>query len=225
MNSAFRSEKVRAVLRRLHSQSEEADRSFHEKVAKLPPEMVKSASADYRSFYGFAERAHLAIDEESGRLLYMLLRSAQARTVVEFGTSFGISTLYLAAAVRDNGGGKVVTCELFPSKAEHARKNLEEAGLYEELVEIRTGDALESLAGGVGREIDAVLLDGAKQLYLPILKLLEPSLRPGALIAADNMEHLTVAEFADYIRDPKNGYESANLPLREGDSFEIAVRI
>jgi predicted O-methyltransferase YrrM len=111
----------------------------------------------------------------AGRLAYLTARAIQARRIVEFGTSFGVSTLYLAAAVRDNGGGIVIGSELEPSKVSQARRNVAEAGL-KGFVDIRAGDARETLAdpGGV---IDMVLLDGWKDFYLPILHTLEPHLR------------------------------------------------
>ncbi|MGG2362426.1 O-methyltransferase, partial [Salmonella enterica] len=83
---------------------------------------------------------------ETCRLLYMLARAGRTRAIVEFGTSFGISTLHLAAALRDNGGGRLITTEFEPSKAAQARRNLDAAGLAD-LVEIREGDALQTLAG------------------------------------------------------------------------------
>ena len=106
----------------------------------------------------------------------MLARSAQARTIVEFGTSFGISTLHLAAALRDNGGGRLIGSEFEPSKIARALANLGAAGLSD-LVEIREGDALQTLARDVPDLIDFVLLNGAKSIYSPILSLLEGRLR------------------------------------------------
>src|SRR6185437_14522742 len=114
-------------------------------------------------------------------------RSSKARTIVEFGTSFGISTLHLAAALRDNGGGRLITSEFEPSKAQRAKANLKAGGLLD-LVEIREGDALETLAQDPPETIDLVLLDGAKSLYSEILSLIESRLRPGALIVADNAD-------------------------------------
>jgi predicted O-methyltransferase YrrM len=99
---------------------------------------------------------------------------------VEFGTSFGISTLFLAAAVTDNGAGHVVTTELSDKKAAAARADLDAAGVGD-AVTILTGDALETL-GGAFESIDLVLLDGWKDLCLPVLGLLEPRLVPGALV-------------------------------------------
>jgi predicted O-methyltransferase YrrM len=117
----------------------------------------------------------------------MLARAGQARSIVEFGTSFGISTLHLAAALRDNGGGHLISTEFESSKIAHANANLEAGGLSD-LVEIRAGDALQTLARDLPEHIDMVLLDGAKSLYPQVLELLEPRLRPGALIVADNAD-------------------------------------
>jgi predicted O-methyltransferase YrrM len=94
----------------------------------------------------------------------MLARSCGARTIVEFGTSFGISTLHLAAALRDNGRGDPITSEFEPSKVARARDNLTAGGLID-LVEIREGDALQTLARDLPERIDLLLLDGAKALY------------------------------------------------------------
>ena len=117
----------------------------------------------------------------------MLARSIGAQNVVEFGTSFGISALHLAAALRDNGGGRLIGSEFEPSKAARARENLAAANLSD-LVDIREGDALETFARDLPQAIDLVLLDGAKDLYPSILSLLEGRLRVGALIVADNAD-------------------------------------
>jgi predicted O-methyltransferase YrrM len=131
--------------------------------------------------------AYLPISREVGRLLYVLARTRQPRTIIEFGTSFGISTIHLAAAVRDNGNhGRLITTELSASKANHARQNLAEAGLSN-IVEVREGDAFEMLRGEDDQSIDMLLLDGWKELYLPLLKLLEPRLAPEALVIADDL--------------------------------------
>ena len=120
-----------------------------------------SDSSDYRQYYGLLKDQPLPVSRATGRLIYMLARSAQARTIVEFGTSFGISTLHLAAALRDNGGGRLIGSEFEPSKIARALANLGAAGLSD-LVEIREGDALQTLARDLPDLIDFVLLDGAK---------------------------------------------------------------
>jgi predicted O-methyltransferase YrrM len=148
---------------------------------------MAAAKSDYRSLYAQARDMFLAVSPETGRLLYMLARSSKAHDIVEFGTSFGISTLHLAAALKDNGGGRLVGSEFEPAKAARAREHLAAAGLSE-FVEIRDGDATQSLARDLPARIDLVLLDGAKVLYPRILGLLEPRLAPGALVVADNAE-------------------------------------
>ena len=101
--------------------------------------------------------------------------------------------------------------------------NLERAGLAL-FVDVRVGDALETLASEAG-PIDLVLLDGAKTLYRPILSLLEPSLAENALIVSDNMAMTdVVAEFAAYVRDPANGYLACALPAL-GGGLEVALRV
>src|SRR6202035_4190017 len=107
----------------------------------------------YRDFYGRLKNMPLAVSRETGALLYMLARSSRARSIVEFGTSFGISTLHLAAALRDNGGGHLITSECEPSKAARARDNLTVGGLID-LVEIREGDALQTLSTDLPNTID-----------------------------------------------------------------------
>jgi predicted O-methyltransferase YrrM len=134
--------------------------------------------------------------------------------VVEFGTSFGISTIYLAAGVTDNGTGRVVTTELNERKAAAARANLQEAGVGA-AVTILLGDALETLRELSG-SIGLVLLDGWKDLYLPVLRLLEPNLVPGALVLADDSTFEDTADYLDYVRDPANGYVTVTFPVEDG---------
>jgi predicted O-methyltransferase YrrM len=121
-------------------------------------ERLMRSKTDYLDSYGRLKNFPLAVSEETGALLYMLARSSNARMVVEFGTSFGISTLHLAAALRDNGGG-LITSEFEPSKVARARKNLTAGGLID-LVEIREGDALQTLSVDLPGTIDLLLLDG-----------------------------------------------------------------
>ena len=175
------------------------------------------SKTDYRDLYGRLKDLALPVSRGTGVLLYMLARSSRARTIVEFGTSFGISTIHLAAALRDNGGGRLVTSEFEPAKVERARANLAAAGLLD-LVEIRTGDALQTLAGDLPDAIDLVLLDGAKALYPDVLALLEPHLRPGAAIVADNADHSP--DYLARMRAPASGY----LSMPFADDVELSVR-
>src|ERR1700729_216016 len=178
------------------------DRLFSEAEAPPSPEFRAALSQaspderlpDYLRFYSRAKSAYLAVSRDTAQLLYMLVRSTGAREVVEFGTSFGISTLHLAAGLRDNGGGRIITTEFEPSKAARARENFTAGGLAD-LIELREGDALQTLARDLPGQIDLVLLDGAKGLYPAILALLEEHLKPGALIVADNADRSP-----DYLR-------------------------
>jgi predicted O-methyltransferase YrrM len=148
---------------------------------------LMTSTTDYRAMYERMKDFHLAVSRETGTLLYMLARASKACSIVEFGTSFGISTLHLAAALRDNGGGRLISTEFETSKIARAQANIAVAGLAD-LVEIRAGDALETLATDLPDHIDLVLLDGAKSLYPKVFALLEPQLRQGALIVADNAD-------------------------------------
>jgi predicted O-methyltransferase YrrM len=157
---------------------------------------------------------YIPISAEAGALLYALTRAIRPRTVVEFGTSFGISTIYLAAAVTDNGTGHVVTTELSDKKIKAAQDNLAQAGV-DAAVTILAGDARQTLAELPG-PVELVLLDGWKDLCLPVLRLLEPKLAPGALVAADDNDHAGMAGYLAYVRDPANGYVSVSFPVDDG---------
>ena len=126
----------------------------------------------------------LSVGREAGMLLYLLITGAQSRRILELGSSYGYSTVWLAAAARATGG-KVVSLELKEFKIEHARQALTRAGLSSR-VEFYSGDCLESLKTLAG-PFDFVLLDVWKDLYLPCFDLVHPKLSSGAIIAADNM--------------------------------------
>jgi predicted O-methyltransferase YrrM len=176
------------------------------------------SKTDYRDLYTALADFGLPVSRETGRLLYMLARSTGARSIVEYGTSFGLSTLHFAAALRDNGGGRLIGSEFEPSKVARAQANLQAAGLAD-LVEIREGDALETLARDLPETIDLLLLDGAKGLYADILALVEPRLRSGALIVADNADHCP--DYLARVRAMDSGYASVAFA---GD-VELTMRL
>ena len=209
------------LLDRLFDEADAAAAETEAAVADLSDDVrarLMRSKTDYRDLYGRLKNAPLAISRETGTLLYMLARSAHAQTIVEFGTSFGISTLHLAAALKDNGGGHLITSEFEPSKVARARANLSAGGLIE-LVEIREGDALQTLNAGLPDTIDLLLLDGAKALYPDILRLVESRLRPGALIVADNADDSP--EYLSHVRSAANGYMS--VPFAE--DVELSMRM
>lgn len=222
---------VARVLEQLHEAAEASDRAHVEEmmVAIEAPgrsmeqavaDMLAEERADYRAVCNRFVENYLAVSPIFGRFLYAMARACKATRIVEFGTSMGISTIYLAAALRDNGGGHLIGSELERDKVGRAWENLDAAGLGD-LVDIRQGDALETLQD-VGGEVDFLLIDGAFSLYLPVLKLVEPRLRPGAVIIGENAFD---PEYLDYVRNPANGYVSQSLPIDEGRGNEFAVRI
>jgi len=209
------------LLQRLFDEADAASPAQSPAFAHVSAEertRLMQSKADYRDLYAQLKDYPLPVSRETGALLYMLARSVGAKSIVEFGTSFGLSTLHLAAALRDNGGGRIITTEFEPSKAARAQANLTAGGVAD-LVEIREGDALQTLASGLPETIDLVLLDGAKSLYGDILDLLESRLRVGALIVADNADYCP--EYMARVRSAASGY----LSVPFADDVELSVRL
>jgi len=222
MDNTLTTAPVAPLLKRLFADAVETELALKKMFGQLSPEeraaRMADARSDYRSFYGRAKDIHMPVSPETGRLLYMLARGNQARAIVEFGTSFGISTVHLASALRDNGGGRLIGSEFEPSKLVHARANLATAGLSD-LVEIREGDALETLAHDLPEVVDLVLLDGHKPLYARILALVAPRLRPGSYLVADNAD--ACPEYLALVRAPGSGY----LSLPFASDVELTMKL
>jgi len=212
MISTLYDPKVRDVLDGMHAAADSND----------PPLLAKARGKQDSARHAILDEAFIPVSRDGGRLVYTLVRGAAPGTTVEFGTSFGISTIYMAAAVRDRGAGRVITTELLKAKADRAREYIREAGLLD-VVDLRVGDALETLKD-LKPDVTVLFLDGWKDLYLPVLKMLEPKLKAGALVAADDI-HLfpeALQKYLDYVREPANGYVSVTFP--EGDAVEVSVR-
>ncbi|MFP1915333.1 O-methyltransferase [Lonsdalea quercina] len=164
-----------------------------------------------------------SIHPTQGELIYLLCRSLRATRVVDFATSVGMSAIYFAAALKDNGGGKVIGSELVPEKAAIARRNLAEAGLAD-YADIRIGDARETLQD-LGGEVDFALIDGwpsrrGTSLARDVIALVAPQLRIGGMVLNDNAE----PDFLDYIRAPENGFISVSLPIKGYTELALKVR-
>lgn len=213
---------VAPLLQQLFADAAASSRKLGEMFGHLSREerarRMGDPNADYRQFYALAKDIHMPVSSDTGKLLYMLARANGARAIVEFGTSFGISTLHLAAAVRDNGGGTLVGSEFEPSKLEQARRNLAAAGL-DDLVEIREGDALETLARDLPSTVDGLLLDGHKALYARVLALVGPRLRSGAFMVADNAD--ACPEYLAQVRAPGSGY----LSVPFASDVELTIKL
>ena len=159
----------------------------------------------------------LSVGREAGQFLNTLAKAAKAQRILEIGTSYGYSTLWLAEAAQSTGG-RVITLDVADYKQADARKALEQAGLDRQ-VEFHTGDALQiipTLQGG----FDFVLVDLWKDLYVPCLELFYPMLSPGAVIVADNMlqpaaDRTNALTYRRAVR-AKPGVSSILLPLGQG---------
>ncbi|KYF71661.1 O-methyltransferase [Sorangium cellulosum] len=206
---------VSRVLARIYSEADSTDPAVFDHIIAEIERTGGPKSAQY--WAKELDKAYMPVAPEVGRLLYILTRTRRPRLVVEFGTSFGISAIHLASALRDNGAGRLVATELNPIKAARARENLRSTGLAD-LVELREGDALQTLTQGFEGGIDMVLLDGWKEIYLPVLQLLEPHLNPGALVIADDTTVYpeSVTPYLEYVRKEGNGYLSVAVPLDDG---------
>jgi predicted O-methyltransferase YrrM len=209
MPNTLRTNQVRTVLNRLFAAAAHDDEIPR---WRKPGVSWESATAQERA--DASESTYMPISREGGDLLYILVRARRPNTVVEFGTSYGISTIYLAAAVSDNGTGHVVSTELSTAKVVAAQANLAEAGLAAR-VTILLGDAITTLKDIPG-PLDLVLLDGWKDLCLPVLRSLESRLATSALIVADDISLPSLSGYLEYVRHPANGYVSVAFPVEDG---------
>jgi predicted O-methyltransferase YrrM len=169
----------------------------------------------------------VALDRDKAEFCYQLCRASNARRIVEAGTSFGVSTLYLAAAVRDNvrtsgGDGVVIGTEYEPTKASAARAHFSQAGLSD-FIDLREGDLRETLKK-IDGPVDFMLVDIWISMARPALELVAPYLRAGAIVVCDNTTTHR-GDYADYfafLEDPANGFRTMTLPFQGG--LELSVR-
>ena len=163
----------------------------------------------------------LAVGPATGRLMNLLVKEAKAQVILEIGTSYGYSTLWLAEAARATGG-RVITLELHPGKQGYARDRMSQAGLAD-VVDFRLGNALESLAA-LDTNVDFVLLDLWKDLYVPCFDLFYPRLKPGALVVADNMLYPESAQAhaSTYRRHVRSKPDMQSILLPVGSGLEVS---
>jgi predicted O-methyltransferase YrrM len=213
MSSTLHDPAVAAVIARLRAQAESEDAPAKVRVAAQERELG-------RKIYG-RERADayrgapLAISAEVGRLLYVLAVARRPRTIVEFGASLGYSTIHLASALRDAGGGRLITTELSAAKSGIAAVNIADAGL-DDLIDLRVGDALQTLAD-LQDGVDFLFLDGSNDLYRGVLELVAPRLAPGAFVVADlSAEDPELERYRAHMLDPGSGYTSVQVPIDDG---------
>ena len=223
----LRDPRLEALLDRLHARSA----AQNDALSSYFTARAREGTLDWGRFEErddrFLRDKLVALDRDQAELCYQLCRALRARRVVEAGTSFGISTLYLAAAVRDNlredgGDGVVIATEYEPEKARAARAHFAEAGLSD-LVDLREGDLRETLREIAG-PVDFALVDIWTPLARPALERVAPHLRPGAIVAADNTTQFRDAyrDYFDFVHDPANRLRTLTLPFEGG--FELTVR-
>jgi predicted O-methyltransferase YrrM len=221
--SLFDDPRLEALVARLQAKSqaqEPAIRDYFTERAKRGELSWEGLDADATRF--MADKL-VALEPPKAQFCHLLCRSLRAARVVEIGTSWGVSTLYLAAAVRANGGGLVIGTEHEPAKAAQARAHFAEAGLSE-LIELREGDLRETLKGLQG-PVDFVLMDIWTEMARPAIELVAPHLRPGAVVVADNTGQVREGyrAFFEFVDDPKNGLKSMTLPFEGGLEFCVKV--
>jgi predicted O-methyltransferase YrrM len=180
-------------------------------------ESKRMSNLDPDEFQRRLDEFLLSVGPATGQLINLLVKGAEAKTVLEVGSSYGYSTIWLAEAARETGG-KVISLELHAGKQEHAREAIARAGLAK-FVDFRLGDAAETIPKVKG-PIDFVLLDLWKSLYISCFDLFYPKLASGALVVADNMIYPegarpAAAAYRKHVR-AKRGIESIMLTVGSG---------
>ncbi|RDL32018.1 Uncharacterized protein BP5553_09420 [Venustampulla echinocandica] len=236
------SPKVHQLLQKLHALSEAQENSISQRffyVSRLFYYWMFSGQRWSAASDDHMRDKFVALEPDKCQFVYLLARSLGACNIVEAGTSFGVSTIYLALAVGQNIAdrtrslgstssvtGKVIATENEPSKAAKAREHWREAGdEVEPWIELREGNLLETLKveEGMPEEIDMLLLDIWTPMALPTLKIVHPRLKRGAVIIADNTtsSRLLYKDLFEYLHNPENGFRTLTLPFNGG--LEISV--
>ena len=215
--------KLDALLDALHAQSDGQYGAMEEYFGRR----AREGTLDWKHMddetHAFFRDKMVALEKDKAEYCYLLCRALRAERVVEAGTSFGVSTLYLAAAVRDNGGGTVIATEHEPTKAKVARANFSAAGLTDH-IDLREGDLAQTLQN-IDGPIDFLLLDIWTEAVMPAVKHVAPRLREGGIIIADNTTQARggYAGYFAYVADPDNRLRTMTLPFAGG--LEMTVRV
>jgi predicted O-methyltransferase YrrM len=157
------------------------------------------------------------VERETGRWLALLVRATNARELLEIGSSNGVSTIWLAAAARQNGG-RVTGTEILPERAAEANCNLAEAGL-DAVAKVVAGDARATVASLSG-PFDLVFIDAEKEDYVAHFEAVVGHLRPGGLILADNVTSHDLSVYQAMLRE-RSDVETVTIPIDRGVEFTL----
>jgi predicted O-methyltransferase YrrM len=222
VNSLKSDSRLRALLDRLHAQSAEQIPALRDHYRAHGIASVGGTVAEMQAGRPFWRDKLAALEPVKAEFCYALCRAMNARQIVEAGTSYGVSTLYLAAAVRDSGGGTVIATEYEREKAQAARANWAEAGLAQ-FIDLREGDLQETLKT-IDGTVDFLLVDIWTPMARPAIELVAPHMRAGAVVIADNTAAFreAYADYFAYLAEPNNGFSTTTLPFEGG--LELSVK-
>jgi len=164
------------------------------------------------------KNAYISLSQKQGLFLYDTILQNNCKNIIEFGTSFGISTLYLAAGAKENGG-KVISTEILPEKCKIAMQNFTQANALD-VIDLREGDAIQTLKN-VLENIDFLLLDGWNDLYLPLLQMLEPRFKKACIVITDNTNFPSAKPFLKYVRNNPKYKSDKVAQLSSGTEYSL----
>jgi len=228
MKSMINDPALESLLDRLYAQDDSQSREVDDNFSLLSRTDGTQPLLDAEA-KSFLANKFVALDRDKAEFCYALCRSIGARRVVEAGTSYGVSTLYLAAAVRDtcavNGGeGIVIGTEYEPAKVETAKQHFAEAGLSA-FIDLREGDLRKTLQQ-IGGAVDFMLVDIWTPMARPALELVAPHLKQGAIVVCDNTApgRNDYRDYFEFIRAPAHGFRTMTLPFKGGFEFSVKCR-
>ena len=166
------------------------------------------------------------LGHEKAEFLANIVQKAQPNLIVECGTAIGYSGLWMVAALKSAGRGRLITVEIDTERAHEAQENFRRATV-EGMIDSQIGDATEVL-GTIREPVDFLLLDNNYSNYFPCFRAIESQLTNGATVVADNVG-IGAAGMADYLNHVRSHYESrthwfeTNLPWVKRDAMEVTI--
>jgi predicted O-methyltransferase YrrM len=209
------------ILLELHADANRQNAKLVGRFVRYLPRLLFGRPLPWHNLERKFDDLYLAMDPDNGIFCYLMARALGARQIVEFGSSFGISTIYLALAVRDNGGGSVIATEMVGAKAERARQNYQRAGVAD-LIDLRLGNAEETLQG-LTTPVDMFINDGFPRYAMSVTHLVAPLMRPGAVALCGNavLFQRDYAQYVAWMRDPRNGFRSTRSSMALLGEFSV----